>query len=235
MPTLVPLALLLAGFARTVVPALPAQGGQTPPPRPAPTAPASEKPYTLNLRIAEELTLEDLDGKRHDLFAEHGERALVLVFWSWKDPVSRFYVPLLTELQKAHAGKVAILLVNANHDELDNAGDPRKKMREVLAKEHVTLPLLLDFENRLADDFRAVANVEAFVIDANRVLRYRGGVDDDSDGERKKHGIPLRNWLADALEQTLAAQPVKENWTRPAGRPIKRVPKEKARPAGAPK
>lgn len=229
MPTLA-LALLFAGFLR---PPLAAQGGQAPPA--AAVLPPSPKPYQLNLRIGDELTLEDLDGKSHALFAEHGEKALVLVFWSWKDPVSRFYVPLLTELQKAHAGKAVFLLVDSNHDELDNAGDPRKKMREILAKEHVGLPLLLDPGNRIADDFHAIANGEAFLIDGNRFLRYHGGIDDDSNGERAKAGVPLRTWLADALEQTLAAQPVKENWTRPAGRPIKRVPKEKAAPAAAPR
>jgi hypothetical protein len=194
----------------------------------APGAKPAERPYKLNARIAEELCLTGLDEQPRALFAEHPERALVLVFWSYRDPVSRFYAPRLAELARAHEGRVAILLVDSNSDELLGGSDPLAKLRAVVAEEKVTLPVLLDRGNAVADALGATANGQAFVIDANRTLRYHGGIDDDPDGARRAQGIPLRTWLANALEAVLAGRAPAENWTRPSGRPIKRSPARQA-------
>lgn len=195
-----------------------------------PTVPATAtKPYKLNFRITEDPTLPDLEGTSHALFGKYPKMPLVLVFWSYKDPVSRFYAPHLAALQKAKEGKIAIVLVNSNYDELVSGGDPLAKLRKVIAAEKVTLPLLLDHDNQLADDFGATANGQAFLIDGNQFLRYHGGIDDDPKGERRKAGTPLRTWLENAIDEILTGDRPKENWTRPSGRPIKRVPEARAK------
>jgi thiol-disulfide isomerase/thioredoxin len=193
------------------------------------------KPYVINSRVADEITLPDLDGKEHALFAEHPSQALVLVFWAYHDPVSLFYAPHLAELAKTYAGKAAVVLVDSNYDELVTAGDALAKLREVVAREKVSLPVLVDKDNKLADDFKAIANGQVFLVDANKFLRYHGGIDDDPHGELRKAGTQLRTWLENALKQVLAGERPKENWTRPSGRPIKRVPKALETPAAGPK
>ena len=194
---------------------------------PAAKPQVSLRPYQLDSRVDEEITLPDLAGKKHALFAANEGKALLLVFWSRKDPVSRFYVKPLTELQKARADKLTIVLVNANHNELVAGGDPLAKLRETVAEEKTTLPVLLDHENKLADDFRAKANGQVFLIDANRFLRYHGGIDDDPDGERAKQKVPRSPWLDTALDEVLKGEKPKAPWTNPAGLPIKRAPKAK--------
>jgi len=184
----------------------------------------AEKPWKLNAHVTEEITLTALDGKKHTLFAENDERAVVLVFWSWKDPVSRFYAPHLKDLADRKAGKASIYLVDSNHDELVGGNDPLERMKKVVAKEKVRLPILLDPGNVLADDFAALANGQAFVIDANRFLRYHGGIDDDPTGKRRAAGVEVQPWLETALDDVLAGKPPEPNWRRPAGRPIKRAP-----------
>lgn len=200
---------------------------QTPPaaPPPAGTPPPVVKPYLVNVRIVEEIRLPDLDGKEHVLFEEFKDKALVFVFWSFKDPVSRFYAPHLAELQKQHADKLAIVLIDSNHDELVAGNDPLVRLREVVAAEKVTLPLLLDHGNRLADDFNATANGQVFLVDANHFVRYMGGIDDDPKGERRAQNIERRAWLEDALASMLKGERPAQNQTRPSGRPIKRAPK----------
>jgi len=192
------------------------------------------KPYKFNQRVEEEPNLPDLEGKNHPLYAESKDQALLFVFWSYKDPVSRFYAPQLAEIERKRAGKLKVVLVNSNYDELVTAGDPLAKLKKVVAAEKVTLPLLLDHENRLADDFGATANGQCFLLDANHYLRYHGGIDDDPDGKRRKEGIEVRTWLENALDEVLAGKPPTENWTRPSGRPIKRAPATQAQPAGGP-
>ena len=67
-----------------------------------------ERPIAVKVRYL------DLDGKEHKLFAENEGKALLVVFWSYRDPVSRFYAPALAELQDKYEGKLAIYLVNSN-------------------------------------------------------------------------------------------------------------------------
>jgi thiol-disulfide isomerase/thioredoxin len=218
------LAFLLAAFP------LPVQAAKPAPPTPVPIT----KPYKLNLRTEDELSLPDLEGQLRSLYAEHPSQPIVLVFWGYRDPVSLFYAPHLAELAKRYAGKAGFYLVNSNYDELVSAGDALAKLREIVAREKVALPVLVDRDNRLADDFEATANGQVFLLDSNHFLRYHGGIDDDPRGERRKEGLEPRTWLENALNQVLAGERPKENWTRPSGRAIKRAPKDGV-PSGSPK
>src|SRR6185503_883282 len=108
------------------------------------------------------------------------------------------------------------------------AGEPLARLRAVVEKEKVTLPVLIDHDNRLADDFQAKTNAQAFLIDANHILRYHGGIDDDPRGERRKQGIAVQERLGLALATVLNGAPPEYNWTIPSGRPLKRAPRAAA-------
>ena len=99
------------------------------------------------------------------------------------------------------------------------------RLRSVVEKEKITLPVLIDHDNVLADDFQAKTNAQAFLIDANHILRYHGGIDDDPRGDRRKQGIEVQERLGLALQTVLNGAPPEYNWTIPSGRPLKRAPK----------
>ena len=42
----------------------------------------------------------------------------------------------------------------------------------------IPFPVLKDFDQQVADDFGARRTPEAFMLDANRVIRYHGRIDD---------------------------------------------------------
>jgi hypothetical protein len=149
----------------------------------------------------------------------------VIVFWSYRDPVSLYYAPVLAELQAKYAGTLALYLVNPNQDEIAGSGDAIGRMRAAVEREKVTLPVLIDRDNLLADDFQAKTNAQAFLIDANHILRYHGGIDDDPRGERKKKGIEVQQKLGLALDTVLKGEKPEYNWTIAVGRPIKRAPR----------
>jgi len=199
--------------------------------KPAATAPLypAAKPYKLNWRIDGELVLPDLDGKERELFAESTGKVLVLVFWSYRDPVSLFYAPVLAELQTKYEGKLALYLVDPNQDEIGGSGDVLGRMRAAVEREKITLPVLIDHGNVLADDFQAKSNAQAFLVDPNHILRYHGGIDDDPRGQRRSQGIPVQQKLGLALDTVLKGEKPEYNWTIPAGRAIKRVPKSEGR------
>jgi len=219
---MVPGLLALITAAPLVAP--PQEGKPVAVPAPAPEYPAA-KPYKLNWRIEGELKLPDLAGKEHEIFAESKDKTLVLVFWSYRDPVSLFYAPVLAEMETKYAGQLAIYLVDSNQDEIEGSGDPIARIRAAVEKSKVTLPVLIDRGNVLADDFEAKSNAQAFLVDANHILRYHGGIDDDPRGERRKQGIEVQQRLGLAIDTVLKGERPEYNWTTPSGRAIKRAPK----------
>src|SRR5690606_35722416 len=75
---------------------------------------------------------------------------------------------------------------------------------------------LLDTQNRLADVFGAQRTPEVFLLDANRVVRYQGRVDDQY-GIGVQRNEPGRRDLAVALDEVLAGQTVSVPRTEAVG------------------
>ena len=181
-------------------------------------------------RIRNPIELTDLQGRTHTLFPRRkvDRRVVVLVFWSLRDPISRRYVEQLGTLRADHArDPVDVYLVNSNHDEITSAwADPLERLRGFARDEELEIPMLIDPGNALADRFAAMSNNHAFVIDRGLIVRYAGGIDDDARGKRRARGQDVHPWLRDALEAVLKGVDPEQPLTRPAGRPIKRAPKE---------
>src|SRR5262249_12053922 len=85
-------------------------------------------------------------------------------------------------------------------------------------------PILKDPGNVVADRFGARRTPEAFVLDPDRVVRYRGRIDDQYPVGTHRAAVGRRD-LAVALEELLAGKPVSEPLTQPAGCLISRVRK----------
>src|SRR5437867_2784193 len=71
---------------------------------------------------------------------------------------------------------------------------------------------------------------EAFVIDADRVLRYRGRIDDTYITRAKRRDQPTRDDLQNALDDVLAGKPVTRPETEATGCPIARIVATKKAP-----
>ena len=195
------------------------------------------KPWRVGSRVTEGIALPELDDPDAPDGAEDGPRVVlpedppteddpvvVLVFWSLRDPVARVYEKRLTALRDSYPARdVVLYLVESNHDELvSGVGDPLAKLRAFREETKLTLPILLDERNRIADDFAALTANHAFVLDRARVLRYAGGIDDDPKGA--KGPAERRPWLKEAIEAALRGESPEHPVTRPTGRRIKRAP-----------
>lgn len=204
----------------------------------APAQPGSSvsKAYRPGHLVRETVTLPDLEGTEHTLFPRpkdpekrnevEGGTVTVLVFWSLRDPLSRAYVPKVEDLAREFAERgVRVYLVASNHDEI-TAGvkDPVDRIRQFVADEKVTLPILLDHGNHLADRFGAVCANHSFVIGSDRIVKYAGGIDDDPQGKLERAGRDVARWLRDAVQATLEGGEIEKPNTRPSGRPLKRAP-----------
>ena len=166
--------------------------------------------------VVKDFTLKAPDGSAHTLSALSEEKqATVVVFLATQCPVATDYVQRIATLVKAYdKKKVQFIGINSNKQET---------VAEILAynKQHgFEFPVLKDPENKIADYFGARRTPEVFLLDAERVLRYAGAIDNS----RKE---PTKNYLRDALDLVISGKdiPKASKKTRAIGCTIKRVRK----------
>src|SRR5438132_3412037 len=150
----------------------------------------------------ETFTLRDYRGAERSLqdFANH--ELMVLAFTGTECPVAKLYAPRLAELAKEYGPKgVAFIGINANQqDSISAIGQYAKTYG-------LSLPILKDVSNVLADRLGAQRTPEVFVLDRQRVVRYWGRIDDQY-GVGYTRPKPGRRDLAVALAELLAGKPV---------------------------
>jgi peroxiredoxin len=156
-------------------------------------------------------TLKDADGKAWSLNDVKKSKVVVLLFLGTECPINNAYLPRLVELSKEYTDKgVAFVAINPNHQ------DTAEKVAKH-AKEHkLPFRVLMDADNKVADQFGAKRTPTAYVLDAERVVRYEGRIDDQF-GVGYKRAAPTRNDLAEAINEVLAGKAVTEATTPVAG------------------
>jgi peroxiredoxin len=140
-------------------------------------------------------------------------KAIVLVFWSFKCPVSLAYNDRMEEFQKKYKDKgVLIFGVAASSNESP------EEIRANLKNLNLTVPVLLDAGGVLAEKLEATHTPEVFVLDGTMVLRYKGAWDNN-----KRVGESGRiAYVENTTEAILAKQTLVQAETKPFGCGIRR-------------
>ncbi len=150
-----------------------------------------------------EFRLKDATGRLRSLAEFKERKALVLVFIGTECPVANSYAESLAGLARRYeARNVQFLGINANRDE------SLKAVAAHAESFHLGFPVLKDNRQVLADRVGARVTPEAFVLDAERVVRYRGRIDDAYASRTKKRPEARARDLEDALEAVLAGKRV---------------------------
>ncbi len=185
-------------------------------------APADDGKAPAGTKI-DSFQLRDYRGAERSLKDFADRKLVVVAFLGTECPVAKLYAPRLAELAKEYGPKgVAVVGVNANQQ--DSVSDIDRH-----AKEHkLDFPILKDVGNVVADRFGAQRTPEVFVLDKDRVVRYRGRIDDQY-GVGYVKSKPGRRDLACALDELLDGKPVSTPATEAAGCFIGRVKKEAAK------
>jgi mono/diheme cytochrome c family protein/peroxiredoxin len=145
--------------------------------------------------------------------ALQGKKAVVVVFLSFDCPVSNDYSTVLKTMHKEYADKgVAFFAVSTS----DDAAEVKRLAAEF------KLPFAVHADPKLdaADAFKATTTPEAFVLDHNLVLRYRGRIDNAYSARLKRNAQTTEFDLKNAIEDVLAGRDVKAPATRPIGCPV---------------
>ncbi len=159
------------------------------------------------------IAFADFNGKAVPLHAIKDEKAVVVVFLSFECPVSASYSSALAELHKQYRDKgVAFVAISAS----DDTAEVRKQADAF----KLPFPIYFDPKLDVTDALKATTTPEAFVLDRNFVLRYRGRIDNAWSARLKKNANTTEFDLKNALDDILAGNDVKVPATKPIGCPV---------------
>jgi len=163
-----------------------------------------------------EFQLCDPHGKEHTFSELVGKRLTVIAFMGTECPLAKLYAPRLEGLYEEYVSRgVALVAVDSNRQ------DSLAEVQHFARRYAFHFPIFKDPGNVVADQFKARRTPEVFVLDAERVIRYRGRIDDqygfDSGGRSIVRDQPQRRDLAVALDELLLGQPVTVPETLPPG------------------
>ncbi|MBY0229812.1 MAG: thioredoxin family protein [Gemmataceae bacterium] len=161
----------------------------------------------------DDFKLKDAHRRIRSLASWKEAKAFVVVFLDTECPLANLYLPTLAKLQRKGVQFVAIS---------SSAHDPFNRVASHAEERAIPFPVLKDFDGKVAGSFGATRSPEAFLLDAKRVIRYKGRIDDQyAPGVRKPK--PTRSDLGEAIDELLAGKKVSIPATEPVGCLIERM------------
>lgn len=128
---------------------------------------------------------------------------LVVAFLGVECPLAKLYGPRLQKIADDYAARgVRMLAVDANRQ------DSLAEMAAYARQHDVKVPFVKDVQGSLAAALGAERTPEVFVLDRNRVVRYRGRIDDQHAVGGRSKPQPSREDLRLALDAVLNDEPV---------------------------
>ena len=164
-------------------------------------------------KVIDSVTMADLAGKPTPLY--RGEaKARVIVLLSLDCPVSNSYATTLTELTRRYRDRGVEVVGVLPTD------DPIPELAKRVAGFQLPFPVLVDAKFVTVEALKARTTPEAFVLDGQNILRYRGRIDDAYSARLKRNPKVSHHDLTDALEAVLASKPVETPATIAVGCPV---------------
>jgi peroxiredoxin/mono/diheme cytochrome c family protein len=155
----------------------------------------------------------DLDNKPVPLTSLKDKKAIVLVLLSFDCPVSNSYAVTLADMHKQFASRgVAFAAISTSED--------LAELKKQAAEFKYPFPVYVDPKLDIVDALKATTTPEAFVLDRNLVLRYRGRIDNGWSARLKRAPRITEFDLKNAIEDVLAGRDVKTPATAPIGCPV---------------
>ncbi len=168
-------------------------------------------------------SLKSQFGKEYSLQDFADSDVVVVAFIGAECPLAKLYGPRLAELATKFKDKrVAFVGIDSNRQ------DSIAEIAAYAQRHKIEFPVLKDPGNIVADQFGATRTPEVFVLDKQRVVRYRGRIDDQygfSDSVGYQRPQATRNDLIEAVNEVLANKPVSVSETNALGCQIGRVRK----------
>ena len=177
----------------------------------------AEEPESVAVKIhqrIERLPCVDSAGKPFSWESVAPAKAIAVVFLCFDCPVSNNSIEAIRDLAKQYADQgLAVIGIVPE----DSTPAQMKKWTEEF---RLSFPLYRDPKLLAVDALKATTTPEAFVLDGQRRLRYRGRIDDAYSARLKRNPIVQSHDLKAAVDAVLAGKDVSTPITVPVGCPI---------------
>ena len=157
-------------------------------------------------------SLLDLSGMPHNLAQNDSERVRAFVFLSTECPISNGYLKTLNDLHGRFTGK-SVDLFGVVADSTVARAQAVKHFNEYKAE----FPILFDASGLLLQAFKPTHVPEAFVLDREGRLIYRGAIDNAWEAIGRRRPKAEKEFLADAVIAALSGKVVRVAETKPVG------------------
>jgi peroxiredoxin len=161
-------------------------------------------------------SLKNVDGKMVSLNDYPSAKGFIIVFTCNHCPFAKLYPPRLNDLNKKYKDKGVPLIAISSTDATIYEGDSYKNMVSKSKNEKFNFPYLYDESQSVAKNFGAQKTPHAFVIwreNGQWTIKYNGAIDNNGAEPEKV----TQHYVADAVDELLAAKPVKVSETRSIG------------------
>ena len=165
-----------------------------------------------------DFTAKDFLGKTYRLSEVGNGKIVVLAFVGVECPLAKLYTPRLVELAKKYQSHGVVFLgVDSNRQ------DAATEIAAYVRIHNVNFPVLKDLRQKIADLVGATRTPQVVVLDAKRMIRYRGRIDDqfgvvpNNPTANYQKAKPVKNDLAAALDDILADRQVSQQETAACG------------------
>lgn len=171
-------------------------------------------------RRIENFTLTSVSGQKVSLDESKDAQAVVVLFVGAECPLVQQYLPRMHRIAEQFQKQgVSVLCIDSN------VQDTPSEIQTLAKKVYADLTILMDPDAKIADAFGAHRTPEVFLLDQDRVIRYKGRIDDQFEiGVHRAK--PTRTDLVLAIEEVLAKKPVSVAETKAIGCIIGRSSKE---------
>ncbi len=171
----------------------------------------------LTAKTAPDFKLPDVSGESVALESLKDKKIIAIIFGCNHCPYVKAYLGRITRLQAEYGEKgLAIAMINSNDDQT-YPEDSFEEMKILAQAKGFNFLYLRDETAETARNYEAKYTPEAFLLDEERKIRYRGRIDDCWHSETGTK----RSDLKEAIEDLLARREVAVKSTAPIGCTIK--------------
>lgn len=166
---------------------------------------------------APDFALPGVDGKTYSLADFADKDVLGVMFICVHCPTVKMYEDRLIAAQNDYVDRgVQLLGINPN-DSIKYPEDSFESMARQAERMNYPFPYLRDKSQEVAEAYGAQATPDLFIFDKDRILRYRGRLDDN----REDASAVKRRYVREVFDALLAGEEPPQSFVPPIGCSIK--------------
>jgi peroxiredoxin len=166
---------------------------------------------------AMDFSLINVKGKPVSLAGIKNAKGYIVVFTCNHCPYAKAYEQRIIDLHKKYAPMgFSVVAINSNDKDVQPQ-DSYDNMKKLAKKDKYPFPYLYDETQEVAKAYGATRTPHVYVLDKDRVVRYIGAIDDNSEDP----AMVKEQYVANAVDALLSGKDIKTKETKAIGCGIK--------------